>query len=191
MWTGYQCTTRYPVQYSFMLTKSQGIARVLRAAITTGTDGCDAVESGSAGRTYCTVRSPEMKPLAYNSNLPGTMSMERSRAWSMTQCSLVSRVTHLCGACCCAFSIGNHVTQGILSKLPPTNVQDLRFVFVRSVRRLLVMANVVPSSPSLVTLTMEALSSSETSVLTRATQRNISEDGILHACKKVLLVLIK
>jgi hypothetical protein len=40
--------------------------------------------------------------------------------------------------------------------------------------------NVVPSSPIFVTLIMETLSFSETSVLTRVTQRNIPEYGILH-----------
>jgi hypothetical protein len=46
--------------------------------------------------------------------------------------------------------------------------------------RLLVAANVVPISPNLVTLMMEAIRSSESSALVRATRRNIREEGILH-----------
>jgi hypothetical protein len=52
------------------------------------------------------------------------------------------------------------------------------------VRRLLIPAYVVPTSPIFVTLMMQALSSSETSVLARATQRNVPKDGILHSHRR-------
>jgi hypothetical protein len=48
------------------------------------------------------------------------------------------------------------------------------------VLQLLVTAYVVPGSLILFTLMIEAIHSSETAVLTRATQHHISEDGIPH-----------
>jgi hypothetical protein len=52
-----------------------------------------------------------------------------------------------------------------------------------AVRRLLVIASVVPSSPILVTLAKEAPSFSETSVLTRATRRSIPGDTIIQTVR--------
>jgi hypothetical protein len=55
-----------------------------------------------------------------------------------------------------------------IGELGTTLAVTSNLVFLRSVRRLLVTASVVPSSPILVTLMKEALSYSKTSVLTRA-----------------------
>jgi hypothetical protein len=52
---------------------------------------------------------------------------------------------------------------------------------------MLVTANVIHSSLILPTLKREATYSFETSVLTRATRRHISEDGILHECSDFII----
>jgi hypothetical protein len=58
------------------------------------------------------------------------------------------------------------------------------FVFFRSVHRLLLTANIVPRLTILVTLMMEAIRSSEKTVLSMVTRRNVPEDRIhlRHVC---------
>jgi hypothetical protein len=62
-----------------------------------------------------------------------------------------------------------------------------RVYHYHSVLRLLVTANVAPTSQVIVTLKAAATRSSETSVITRHTYRNIQENGILHShCRENL-----
>jgi hypothetical protein len=59
---------------------------------------------------------------------------------------------------------------------------DVRLLCISSQRASVASYGYVPSSPIFVTLMMKVLSSSEKSVLTRATRRNVPEDAILHDC---------
>jgi hypothetical protein len=58
-------------------------------------------------------------------------------------------------------------------------LRHVALVCLSTVLRLLLTANVVHTSPTLVTQMMEAKRSSETIVLTRGTRRNIPKDGSL------------
>jgi hypothetical protein len=88
------------------------------------------------------------------------------------------------GMLCRVALVRTHVSEELsASFIKVTRIGELG-ITLRSVRRLLVTSSVVHNSPILVTLMMEALSSSETSVLTRATRRNIPEDTMIpSACK--------
>jgi Fe-S oxidoreductase len=84
-------------------------------------------------------------------------------------------------------SIIRLIRMGELGKTPEvtSNRRTLRrntkiSVFLSSVRRFLVTANVVPSSPIHPILIKEEINSSQTPVLTRATRRKIPEEAILH-----------
>jgi hypothetical protein len=73
------------------------------------------------------------------------------------------------------------VSSGMLRPLALLRTDVSEELSASCLRRLFVTVSVVPSSLILVTLMEEVLSSSETSDMTRATQRNIPEDTILYS----------
>jgi hypothetical protein len=109
--------------------------------------------------------------------------MKNAVIWYVTPCGSY-RNRQFGGTCCL-------IQQGDEALRPRNNVSSTQqilahIVFLRSVLRLLVTAN-IPSTSNLFTSIVEAIRSSETSVPTRATRRIILEGDILHSHRREYL----
>jgi hypothetical protein len=107
----------------------------------------------------------------------GTLAISSKRSTlrrNTTRCYII-RATPATGDCHATATNETSLVTGVARIMQP------QVVFLGSVLRFLLTANVVHSSPILVILMMEAIRSYETSILARPTRRNFPEDGILHS----------